>query len=187
MSMLITGVLLWSLLHFVPAGLPAQRAAAVNTLGEGAYKGIFAVLMLAALAAIIFGWRSATPSVIYTPPPALRPVAVVLTLIGFVLMAAANHPTRIGRVVRHPQLTGVLLWAIAHLLANGDSRSLVLFGGFSVWCVVMIAFINRRDGAWEKPAPPSWTAEIVGVVLGLGVGAAVMWAHPWIAGVPLFY
>ena len=187
MTLLVLGVLLWCVLHFVPAGLRGLRQSAIDAIGEGAYKGAFAVLMFAALALMIFGWRSATPTQLYLGPPVLRSVAIGLTLVGFVLMAAANHPTRIGRIVRHPQLTGVLLWGVAHLLANGDSRSLVLFGGLSVWCLLMIFMINRRDGAWEKPVPPSWLVEIIGVVIGLVLAAVVMWAHPWLAGVPVIY
>ncbi len=187
MEMLIAGVLIWSLLHVVPAGLQAQRQIALARLGDGGYKTLFSVLMLTALALIIFGWRTATPSTVYTPPLALRDVAIGLSVLGFVLMAAANRPSRIGNVVRHPQLTGVLLWALAHLLANGDSASVVLFGTLAVWCVVMIVLINRRDGPWVKAAAPSWLREIVGILIGLVVAALVIWGHPWIAGVPVFY
>ncbi len=187
MGMLIAGVLLWSVLHFVPVGMRGPRQAAIERLGENGYKGAFSVLMLGAMALMIFGWRSAVPQSIYIPPPALRPVAIGLTILGFVLMAAANHPTRIGRIVRHPQLTGVLLWAVAHLLANGDSRSVVLFGGFTAWCILMILLINKRDGAFQKPEPPSWAVEIIGVVIGLVIAGAFIWGHKWVAGVPLLY
>ena len=187
MAMLISGVLLWSVLHFIPAGLIGPREAAIAKLGEGGYKGIFSLAMLASMALMIFGWRSATPQSIYIPPAELRSVAMVVTILGFILMAAANHPTRIGRIIRHPQLTGVLLWALAHLLANGDSRSLVLFGGLAAWCVIMILLINRRDGAWEKAPAPSWTVEIVGVVIGIAVAGGFIWGHKWVAGVPLLY
>lgn len=187
MAMLILGVLLWSVLHVIPAGLTGPRQAAIAKLSEGGYKGLFSVAMLAAMALMIFGWRSATPQSVYVPPHELRSVAMVVAILGFVLMAAANHPTRIGRIVRHPQLTGVLLWALAHLLANGDSRSLVLFGGLAAWCVMMILLINRRDGAWEKPAAPSWTVEIVGIVIGLVLAGGFIWGHKYVAGVPLLY
>ena len=80
----------------------------------------------------------------------------------------------------------MLLWAIAHLLANGDSRSLTLFGGLGAWCIVMILLINRRDGAFVKPQAPSWTVELVGIAIGLAVYALFIFLHPWIAGVPLY-
>ena len=74
---------------------------------------------------------------------------------------------------------------MAHLLANGDSRSLVLFGGLAAWCVLEMLLINRRDGAWVKPAPPSWTVEVIGIAIGLAVAALFIGIHPWIAGVPV--
>ena len=186
MAMLIAGILLWSGLHLIPATARGLRQALIDRLGEGGYKGIYSVLMLGAVALMVFGWRGATPTSVYVPPIEMRWVAMGLTAIAFILMAAANHPTRIGRVVRHPQLTGVLLWAIAHLLANGDSRSLTLFGGLGAWCIVMILLINRRDGAFVKPQAPSWTVELVGIAIGLAVYALFIFLHPWIAGVPLY-
>ena len=186
MTMLIAGVLLWSVLHLIPVVARGPRQSAIDKLGEGGYKGIFSLLMFGAIALMVFGWRGALPTSVYIPSLEMRWVAIGLTVVAFVLMAAANHPTRIGRMIRHPQLTGVLLWAIAHLLANGDSRSLTLFGGFALWCVVMILLINRRDGAWVKPEAPSWAVEIIGVVIGLAVFGVFVFVHPWIAGVALY-
>ena len=186
MVMLISGVLLWSLLHLIPVAGRDARQSGIDKLGEGGYKGLFSLAMLCAIALMVFGWRNSLPTSVYIPSMEMRWAAIALTALGFILMAAANHPTRIGRIVRHPQLTGVLFWAIAHLLANGDSRSLILFGGLGAWCVVMILLINRRDGDWVKPEPPSWAVEIVGVVIGLAVFALFFFVHPWVAGVSLY-
>ena len=186
MAMLIGGVLLWSLVHLIPVVGRSARQDAIDKLGEAGYKGLFSLAILAAIALMVFGWRGTMPTSVYIPSLEMRWAGIGLTALGFVLMAAANHPTRIGRVVRHPQLTGVLFWAVAHLLANGDSRSLVLFGGLAIWCVLTILLINRRDGAWVKPEPPSWAVEVVGAVIGLVVFGVFVFAHPWIAGVPLY-
>ncbi|MEE4191294.1 MAG: NnrU family protein [Halieaceae bacterium] len=184
MLMLIAGVLLWSALHLVPVIGRGPRQSAIDTLGEGGYKGIFSLLMLAAIALMVFGWRSALPQSIYIPSQEMRLAGLVLVVIGFIFMAAANRPSRFGRLVRHPQLFGVLLWAVAHLLANGDSRSLVLFGGLGAWCILMMPLINRRDGPWTKPEAPSWLREVVGVLIALVAVAVVTAIHPWIAGMP---
>ena len=72
---------------------------------------------------------------------------------GFILFFAAYPPTNVKRLLRHPQLTGVALWGVGHLLANGESRSIVLFGGLTLWAIAEIVVINRRDGARDKPAP----------------------------------
>ena len=126
MMMLAAGVVLWSVLHLIPAVARGPRQPLIDRLGENGYKGVFSLAMLGAVALMIFGWRSAVPTSVYIPTQEMRLAALVLIVVGFVFMAAANRPSRFGRLVRHPQLTGVLLWAIAHLLANGDSRSLVL-------------------------------------------------------------
>jgi uncharacterized membrane protein len=187
MTLLITGVCLWAAIHLVPSLAPGLKAAWLGKLGEGPYKGSFALIVLSAMGLIIVGWRSAQPGLVYLPPEALGTVSMALMALAFVLLGASNRATRIGRVVRHPQLSGVLVWAVAHLLANGDSRSLVLFGGFAIWSALEMILISRREGAWNKPEAPGWGAEITGIVISLVVMVAVMWAHPWIAGVPLFY
>jgi hypothetical protein len=103
-----------------------------------------------------------------------------------VLFVGSNVPTNLKRIVRHPQLTGVAVWGIAHLLANGDLRSLVLFGGIGLWAVVAMVAINRRDGAWEKPEPLPLAAELKPLVGGIVAYGVLVLAHPYIAGVSLF-
>lgn len=184
MVMLATGVLLWAALHLIPAVARGPRQAAINALGENGYKGVFSLAMLGAIALMVFGWRGAVPTSVYIPTQEMRLAALVLVVIGFIFMAAANRASRFGRLVRHPQLTGVFLWALAHLLANGDSRSLVLFGGLGAWCLLMIPLLNKRDGPWVKPEAPPMGREIAGVVIALVAVAIVAAIHPWIAGVP---
>lgn len=184
MVMLATGVLLWAALHLIPAVARGPRQGAINKLGENGYKGVFSLAMLGAIALMVFGWRSAIPSSVYIPTHEMRLAALVLVVLGFIFMAAANRASRFGRLVRHPQLTGVFLWALAHLLANGDSRSLVLFGGLGAWCLLMIPLLNKRDGPWVKPEAPPMGREIAGVVIALVAVAIVAAIHPWIAGVP---
>jgi hypothetical protein len=77
----------------------------------------------------------------------------------------------------------VATWAGAHLLANGDSRSLVLFGGLGVWAVLEIILINRRDGAWEKPEPLPLSADVTPLIAAAVAFAVLLFVHPWISGV----
>ena len=185
MEMLISGLLIWSVVHLIPSLTPTVKQKWIKQLGETGYKLSFAALMLCSLALIIFGWRSSVPSLLYTLPPFTRHFAMLLVLLAFILFGASNYPTRIKNFIRHPQLTGVLVWATAHLIINGDSRSLVLFGWMGAWAVLEIIFINRRDGEWIKPSPPGWAREIRGLVISLVVFAVVVMAHPDIAGVPI--
>jgi uncharacterized membrane protein len=186
MSLLIVGICLWAAVHLIPSAAPALKQGVVDRLGFNAYRGIFSLALLAALGLIVFGWRSSQPTSIYLPPADLRPIALVVMALAFLCLGASQRPTRIGRIIRHPQLTGLLIWSISHLLTNGDNRSLVLFGGMGAWAVLEMMLISRREGEWKKPDAPAWGKEILGITITLVVMAMVMWGHPWLAGVPLF-
>ena len=157
----------------------------IEKLGENGYKLVFTLLMLAGIAMIVFGWRSITPSFLYQLPGFTRHIGMLLVLVGFVLFGASNYPTRIRRVIRHPQLTGVVIWAVAHLIMNGDSRSVVLFGGIGLWAVLEIILINRRGDEWVKPDAPGWLREIRGLVISLVVFGVFVFLHPYITGMPI--
>ena len=113
-------------------------------------------------------------------------ITFALVLIAFVLMGAANAPTNLKRRLRHPMLTGVIVWAVAHLLANGDSRSVILFGGLGIWAAIAIFTINNRDGDWERPEPVATSKDIVLVVIGAALTVLVAFFHEYLSGVPLF-
>jgi uncharacterized membrane protein len=185
MVLLVLGILLFAGVHFVPSLAPGLKASWLARLGEGGYKGTFSLLLLASFALMITGWRSAQPEFLYTPSAALRHPAMLLLVLAFLLMAVSSRNSRLKLVIRHPQLTGVTLWGIAHLLLNGDNRSLVLFGGMAVWAVVEMVAINRRDGAWVKGTAPSWGAELITLVITLVVVAVVVKIHPWLSGMPV--
>ncbi len=185
MAYLALGLLIWIATHLFPSLLPRQRQALIDRLGL-AYQGLFALVILGGLGLMIYGWRAAEPILLYAPSPGFRPLAIGLIAVGFILMAAANFPrTRVKRMLRHPQLTGVLLWALAHLLLNGDSRSLLLFAGLALWCGISMFTISRRDGPWVRPEPGPWWHEIAIVVAGLAVAALAAYFHAYLAGVAL--
>lgn len=185
MALLILGLVLFAGVHFIPSLAPGVKASAMARLGEGGYKGIFSLLLLSALALIVFGWRGTTPSLWYLPPPALHVPALLLVALGVIVMGAANRNSRLRLVLRHPQLTGVAMWGIAHLMVNGENRSVLLFGTLTLWAIAEMFAINRRDGVWIKEAPPGWGSEIVTLVIGLVVVGVLVAIHPWIAGVPV--
>ena len=186
MILLVAGVLLWAVVHFIPTLFRPMRQSMIDRLGENGYKGVFSLLMLSAVLLIVFGWRSIDqPAYLYHLPLWTRHLGMLLVLLGFILMGESSYNTRIRQFVRHPQLTGFTVWAIAHLIMNGDSRALVLFGGLGAWAVLEIALINRREGAWEKPEIPPWGQELKGLLISLLVFAAFFFAHPWLAGVAI--
>jgi uncharacterized membrane protein len=183
--LMIAGLMLWSIVHFFPALAPGLRQSLVERMGKNGYKGLFALLIMLSVVLIAFGWRHTIPTHIYLLPPAFKHVAMLLIVAAFVLMGAAQYPTRIKRIIRHPQLTGVMTWALAHLLLNGDSRSILLFGWLGAWALLEIILINRREGAWIKPETPTWGRELRGLAISIVVIIVVVFIHPYIAGVPV--
>ena len=183
MTLLVCGILLFALVHFVPSFAPSLRAGAFRRIGEGGYKGIFSLLLLASFALMIIGWRSVQPIPVYLPPFALHKVALGLLAIAFLLMAVSARNSRLRLLIRHPQLTGVALWGIAHLLLNGENRSIALFGGMTLWALIEIVAISRRQGVWIKGETPSWGAEALNVVIAVITVCVIVYVHPWLSGV----
>jgi uncharacterized membrane protein len=182
MIWLVLGVVVWSAVHLFPSAGAGARARLVERLGQ-AYQGVFALAILASVGLMVLGWRSTPPAFVYAPPAWGRVAANVLMFVALVLFAASGMTTNIKRVLRHPQLTGMATWSAAHLLANGDQRGLILFGGLGLWAIAAMLFINRRDGAWDKPEPEPMAGEWKPLAAAV-VGFAVLYLlHPYMAGV----
>jgi uncharacterized membrane protein len=188
MALLIAGVLLWSIVHFIPAGASGLRSNLVASMGEGPWKGVFSLLLLASIALMVFGWRSIEPSALYMPPEWGKHTMMLLIFVAIVLIGAAQGTSIIKRYVRHPMLLGFALWGIAHLTTNGEDRSVVLFGGLTLWALIMIPFLNKRDGAYEKPEAAPISGLIRTLVISAVIFAVLFFAHPYYTGVrPMDY
>ena len=183
MTLLIAGITLWFVTHLFPAAAPRTRDNLIEKLGENPYRGVFSLLILAALLMIIFGWKSAVPSALYAPPMGPGIVPSVLVLSGLVIFFSSQTGGHIKRLIRHPQMTGVLFWSTAHLLANGDSRSVSLFGGFALWAALEIILINRREGPRVDRPAASIRQDLVTIVIGGVVFALVGHFHLQLFGV----
>ncbi len=177
------GVIVWSVVHAMPALSPATRGSLIASLGANGYKIAFALAILFSVLLMIVGWRSAVADIVYEPPGFGRHLAMLLVLVAFILFAVSHGKSNLKRIVRHPQLTGMIVWAIGHLLANGDSRSVVLFGVLGLWALVEIVLINRRDRDWTPPAPRPWSAELRPVAIGVVLYVVFIFAHPFLFGV----
>ena len=122
------GVILWSVVHVIPSLAPGARAGLIERLGETGYKIGFALLIVGSIVLIIIGWRSAAADIVYQLPAWGRHFALLSMLVAFLLFAFSQGKSNLERFTRHPQLTAVVVWAVAHLLANGDNHSVTLFG-----------------------------------------------------------
>ena len=186
MIWLIVGVVLWSSVHAIPSLARPLRGRLIERLGDGPYKGLFALSIVLALVLIVVGWRSTPEVYVYVLEPWSRTVGFGLMIVAFILFGASQYKTAINRYIRHPQLTSVVIWAVSHLLMNGTIRALVLFGGLGVWALIEIQLINRRKGAWERPEAPPFRFELRGLMISMIIFVIVLFLHPYFAGVTPF-
>jgi len=184
MTLLIAGLLLFTVAHLVPAAFADTRKQLVDTLGFNPYRGLFTLIIVISLALIVFGWKATTPENIYAPPLHGSPIVSAFIFVAFVLFVASQTKTNIRRLIRHPQMVAVLFWSLGHLLANGETRSVILFGGLGVWAIVEIVLCNRRDGTWEKPAPTGISTDAVTVAIAAVPFALILYFHQALFGVP---
>jgi uncharacterized membrane protein len=186
MSLLIVGLVLFLGVHSVGIVAPGLRGRAAQSMGVGAWKGLYALVSLAGFVLICYGFGLAreAPVILYSPPAWLRHAAIVLMLPVFPLLIAAYLPGRIKNAAKHPMLAAVKFWALAHLLANGSSADVLLFGGFLVWAVMDRISLKRRPvQASLRTAPPGPWNDVIAVVLGLGIyGLLIVWAHARLFG-----
>jgi len=182
MTRLAIGVLLWSVVHFIPTIAVNLKKNMLNRFGEYPYKGIFALIMAVAIYLIISGWKSAVPDVVYTVPDWGVHAAFVLVLVGFILFFAPYPPNNFKRMMRHPQLIGMACWGAGHLFASGDARSIVLFGGLAAWALIEMVLLNRRDGEWVKPASVSGKKDLTMVLFSTLVYMVFLYTHHLIFG-----
>ena len=185
MTLLAAGLALFVLLHLVPSA-PPLRAALVARMGAVPYRGAFSLIALASLVMVVWGFSEAPYEPVYAPPTWGRHAAMGLVPIALVLFAAANMPTRIRAAVRHPMLLGLLIWGLAHLVANGDLRSVVLFGTFAGFAVVAaVSAMVRGKGEPAADPPPRLAMDAAALVAGGGVAALLTYFHGALFGMPL--
>ena len=189
MIVLLLGLIVFLGVHSVSIAAPGWRSAQIARFGAGGWKGLYSVAAGVGLALVVvcYGMARREPVVLYTPPQALRHLALVVMLPVFPLLFAAYLPGRISRLAKHPMLLATKLWATAHLLGNGTLADVLLFGGFLAWAVADRISVKRRrpDEAHAVPgAPPGPMNDGIAVVGGLAVYALTLfWAHRWAFGV----
>lgn len=191
MTILILGLIIFLGAHSTRIVADDWRTAQLKRLGNGAWKSIYTVVSLAGLGLIIWGFGLARqqPVVLWIAPAALRHVAALLTLIAFVLLAAAYVPRNaIKSRLHHPMVLGVKVWAFAHLLANGRLADLLLFGAFLAWAAVCYIAAKKRDRAALTQYPAGTAgATAAAVAVGEAVWALfAFWLHGWLIGVRPF-
>lgn len=173
MLILILGVALWWAAHVLKRIAPGLR----DKLGRGGVAG----LIVLSVVLMVVGYRMTDGPYWWGASAPLKGINNLLVLAAFYLFAADGMKTRITAHLRHPQLTAVSLWAVAHLLVNGDLPSFVLFGGLLLWALVEMVVINRAQPVWTPPAGPfPVRKEIMAAVGAVLVLLVVGTIHRWL-------
>lgn len=186
-------MILGLVLFFAPHTLTTQRnlrARFVASLGEGGYKIGYALVSLAGLALIIWGfghYRATGWINIWSPPKSLKYLNTALMLPATILVAASYLRGRIYATLKHPMLAGIKLWAFGHLLANGDLGGIILFGSFLAWAVFDRISLKHRTDTGGPPIPVGGTTnDLIAVAVGVTAYLALAFAfHPVVIGIPV--
>lgn len=167
--LLILGLVLFIGAHLFVTRRDA-RGRLIARIGEGAYKGLFSLVSAIGVGLIVWGfgrYRAHEWIDVWSPPPWTRHVTITLMLFSMILFVASYIRGRIYTTVKHPMLAGTKLWALGHLIANGDLGSILLFGSFFGWAAVdRVSLKFRTDpgappipiGTWRSTCSRSWSA-----------------------------
>jgi len=185
MAILTAGIIVFIAVHLLPS-FQSVRSSLVAHLGTGPYKGLFSLGALTGLTLIVFGFANADFVPVWQPPPWGRFASMVLMFPVFILMAGANMRSNLKRFVKHPFLWSIVLWAVAHLIANGDKASLILFASLGVFALFDMWSANRRTNS-SSISPVARKFDFLIVALGTIGYVAVLLIHPYLFGVPVLH
>ncbi|WP_157018204.1 NnrU family protein [Mesorhizobium xinjiangense] len=188
MLVLILGLILFLGIHSVRIFAPEWAGAREKSMGEGPWKGTYSLVSAIGLVLIIWGYSLAWPvaPVIYEPPVWMKHLTALLMLFAFIAIMVYTVPAgRLKPMLKHPMLVAVKIWAVAHLLANGDLASILLFGSFLVWAVLDRISVKRRGAAIAAAGPVR--NDLIAVAAALVLYGLFVWRlHLWLFGaVPL--
>jgi len=188
---MILGLLIFFGIHILPTRVELRNGL-VRRFGRAAYMGLFSLVSVVGLTLIVLGYAKVQGGpvgenpVLWSPPYWLRHITMLLLIPAMILLVATYVPSRIRTAARHPMLAAIKLWALGHLLVNGDLASILLFGSFLAYAVYDRISVKHR----QAPGPlgdrkGGLAGDIIVVVAGLALYAAfVFFLHEWLFGVP---
>ena len=188
MLLLAIGLALFFTVHLVPTA-PGLRAGLVDRFGRVGYAAAFSVLSVVALAIIVIGYQKLqlhpgkNPQ-LWLPPVWTKHLAFTLMLPAMILLVAAYVPSNIRTAAKHPMLLAVKIWALAHLLANGDLAGVVLFGSFLAFAIYDRISVKHRSALGPLgAAQPSWIGDAIAIAVGFALFAfMLLWGHQHLIG-----
>lgn len=190
LTIMILGLAIFLGVHLFTI-MRGQRAALIGRIGENGYKGLYSLISLIGLVLIVYGYaryRQGEWVDIWFPPVWTKHLAALLVLFAFIMLVAAYSRGHIYTTLKHPMLAAVKLWALAHLMANGDLGSIILFGSILAWAVIDRISLKHRTDPGAPHIPVGGKRNDVIAILGGVVLYAVFgfWFHPYVIGIPVF-
>jgi uncharacterized membrane protein len=184
-TLLVVGLIVWTLAHSLKRLAPGARAGLDGALGAKPARGVMAGLILLGLVLIVWGFRRAPFVPVYDPAPWAIHVNNLLMIVAVLLLGIGHSKSRAKGWLRNPMLTAVVVWAVAHLLVNGDEASLVMFGWLGLWAAGSILLIDAREPAWVRPTGGTLAGDVRLVVVGAVIFAVIVTVHT-LLGYPPF-
>jgi len=183
MIVLAFGVMAMAALHLI-AAVPTWKLRVKEMTGERLYGPLFGLASLALLAVIVAGWRLSAFVPVYEPPAWGWMANYLLTFLAFQCFGVFLFRGQLRQRLRFPMGLAVIFWAAGHLLANGDQRSLILFGGLAAYAVAHVA-IAMAQGV--RPAPEVRLGhDLLSLLAGAALYGVMTQLHPALIGVPIF-
>ncbi|MBX5215776.1 MULTISPECIES: NnrU family protein [unclassified Rhizobium] len=189
MALLIVGIILFLGVHLVRVVAPDLRRSMIARLGENGWRAGYSVASILTLILLIYGFGQArqVTGMLYNPPVWMAHITITLMLIALICLVASLLPAGyIATKTKHPMVLSVKIWALAHLLANGETSSVLLFAAFLAWGVIVRISLKRRERAGEIRRRPFVSAkyDLYALVIGIVVWALIIWKlHEWLIGV----
>ncbi|MDH4441290.1 MAG: NnrU family protein [Rhizobium sp.] len=187
MTLLILGIILFLATHLIRVVAPGFRLSMIDRFGETGWRVINSVLSLVSLVVLIWGYATAPFVGIWTPPMGMNHLTTTLMLFATICLVAGFLPAgHIATKTKHPIILSIKIWAAAHLIANGDLASILLFVALLGWGVVLRISYKRRVRAGELVLRPFVSArfDAIAVVVGLVVWALITFKlHELLIGV----
>ncbi|MEQ5871184.1 hypothetical protein J4E08_14930 [Sagittula sp. NFXS13] len=179
MLILILGVALWWAAHLFKRVAPDARA----TMGNKG-KGAVALALVVSIVLMTLGYRAAEGAFFWGRHPATVGINNLMMIAALYFFSPGPKKGALFYKMRHPMLIGFLIWALAHLLVNGDVESFVLFGGLGIWAVVEMLLINRAEPAWTPPAKGSIKKDVIFLVASLVLLVVIGFIHGLVGPMP---
>jgi uncharacterized membrane protein len=195
MTQLILGLILFLGAHSVRILADGWRDQTIAAYGEKAFKGVYTLVAILGFYLLVVGYGEARlqPLALWNPPIFTKHISMLLMLLSSILLIATYIPRNHFKMrLKHPMVLSVKVWALSHLLANGNLADLVLFGSFLIWAVLNFRSARARDRAHVENSDanegdlrkPNLLATLIALFGGMGVWAVITFVlHAKVVGV----